>query len=310
MDLSKLGLTPVQHVERCPCCARAQLRLFECFPHFGVPLRYRICRYCGLVFLSPRFSAAQLAGFYATTYREVITTTESDDKHLREHQRRAAHLTTFLRAHRGSVRTHLDIGCSTGALLSEVRERFGCRLSVGVEPTHRYRARAAANFHVVDHLEKVGPPDGGFELVTLSHVLEHLTDPLEYLRLLHRDYMAPHGHLLIEVPNLMGHSSFEISHQYCFYTKTLRNLLGRAGFEVVAMKVHSIPRSVSGGRHYISAVAVRRAAGAALPRIGYVPWWVVKALRIKAMDQRSWLALAVRAVRRAPQLLWPSMTDR
>lgn len=308
MQPSSLGLTPTERVERCPSCERAQLRLFERFPHFGIPLEYQICRYCGLVFMSPRFSESDLAEFYRTTYREVVTTGASDEKNVIEEGERARHLAQLVLSSMGAVGSHLDIGCSSGCLLSAIREQTGCARSIGVEPTDRLRDRTVrSGLTVVAALDAVARPDDGFQLITLSHVLEHLTDPLGYLQRLRRDYLAPRGHVLIEVPNLMGHRSFEVSHQFCFWPKTLRDLLTKAGFELVALKAHGIPRSATDTR-YITAIATPRRDGAAPPPIRFVPWFQVKLQRVKAIEQRSWVELAARGLWRGPRSVWRALT--
>jgi hypothetical protein len=49
--------------------------------------------------------------------------------------------------------------------------------------------------------------------------------------------------LLIEVPNLYVHDSFEIAHMSSFSQHTLGQTLLKAGFEVVAYMKHGKPRS-------------------------------------------------------------------
>ncbi|HYE87952.1 MAG TPA: class I SAM-dependent methyltransferase [Vicinamibacterales bacterium] len=302
MSQSRRDLRPTEAVARCPCCECDRLKLFERFPHYGIPLEYQICRHCGLVFMSPRLSELQLAGFYRSGYRPLVgPSPESKAKNQVEQRQRAEHLVTILKAHGHGPRSHLDIGCSLGELLLQVQDAFGCATSVGVEPGEDHRGNVpSTRIRVVAALEEVRPPEGGFELVTLSHVLEHLRDPLQYLHTVRRHYLAPDGVLLIEVPNLMGHLSFELAHQYCFSRKTLRDLVRRAGFRVSAITLHSFPRGRIGGDRYITLVATPiPAADVAPARIAYVPWWVVKLQRVRAMDARPWPVLAARGLRRA-----------
>ena len=82
-----------------------------------------------------------------------------------------------------------------------------------------------------------------FDLVTMSHVLEHLPDPCQYLQHLREEVLSADGCLLLEVPNLYAHDSFEIAHLSSFSLHTLRQLVRKAGFELIAYHKHGFPRS-------------------------------------------------------------------
>jgi hypothetical protein len=51
------------------------------------------------------------------------------------------------------------------------------------------------------------------------------------------------GHMLIEVPNFYAHDSYELAHLTCFTPHTLKEMLEQAGFKVIFMKKHGVPRS-------------------------------------------------------------------
>ncbi len=55
--------------------------------------------------------------------------------------------------------------------------------------------------------------------------------------------LTPAGYVLIEVPNLYEHASFELAHLYAFTPETLANLVRRAGFQVLWSKAHGSFRS-------------------------------------------------------------------
>lgn len=134
-----------------------------------------------------------------------------------------------------------------------------------------------------------------FQLVSLSHVLEHLPDPVAYLTTLRSHVLASDGYLLIEVPNLLGHVSYEVAHLTCFWKKTLVDLLGVAGYRVHYLKIHSIPRDYVKKGRYLTVIA-RPASEAAAFRVDPYWWRVVRVRRAKGLSRRSWLQLARRAV--------------
>jgi SAM-dependent methyltransferase len=82
-----------------------------------------------------------------------------------------------------------------------------------------------------------------FDVVAMSHVVEHLPDPIGFLSRLRKTVLKKDGYLLVEVPNLYGHESFEVAHNFSFSPHTLRQLLHVAGYRVEALETHGCPRS-------------------------------------------------------------------
>jgi len=64
-----------------------------------------------------------------------------------------------------------------------------------------------------------------------------------FLADLRGDVLTPSGVILIEVPNLYAHDSFEIAHMTSFSAHTLRQVLAQAGYEIIFLKKHGRPRS-------------------------------------------------------------------
>ena len=136
----------------------------------------------------------------------------------------------------------LDVGCATGALLATVRSK-GWSVA-GVElcgPSAEY-ARTARSLDVRSAtLESAAFPDGGFDVVHASHLIEHLNDPRAFVREAKR-ILKKNGTLLISTPNSDGFQaklfgsawrSAIFDHLYLFSRKTLTELLRREGFLVV-----------------------------------------------------------------------------
>ncbi|GAP37003.1 class I SAM-dependent methyltransferase [Piscinibacter sakaiensis] len=104
----------------------------------------------------------------------------------------------------------LEIGCGAGANLRLLRERRpGCR-TVGIEPDPQAAAVARGRLdavHVGSVLDDAATPfaAGSFDLLVLSHVLEHFADPDAVLRRALR-WLAPAGHLLVALPNVRHHA--------------------------------------------------------------------------------------------------------
>ena len=232
-------------VGACPLCQSTQSEPFESIDEGSKPVSYRLCTECGLVYQSPRMSDAALKQYYQAEYvAQHQRAAGVSEKELRVQTGRARNLVQLLRPQVGSVTRHLDIGCSAGLLLEAVRAAYGCE-GVGIEPAEVYRDYCAARgLTVVADLDRLAEAGNTrFDLVSLAHVLEHLTDPVGYLAELRTSWLQPGSKLLIEVPNLFGHASLETPHLICFHAGTLQRTLAAAGYRVLQLVRHGEPRS-------------------------------------------------------------------
>ena len=231
---------------QCPLCGSEEHKVFQELKSFGLTVRYYLCQTCGLVFQNPAESQAGDPEFYAQTYRQVYQRSEQPTpKDLRQQRLRAEHASQFLKESGiGKLGRTLDIGASSGLFLETLRDNLGAQV-YGVELGQAYREVAAAKgiamFESLEALETSQPEK--FDLVSLMHVLEHLNDPIGTLVEIREKLLQEGDHLLVEVPNLYAHDSFEIAHLTCFSPHTLRQSLIKAGYEVVSFKAHGLPRS-------------------------------------------------------------------
>jgi SAM-dependent methyltransferase len=232
-------------VAKCLLCNSEESQLFDRRTFEGRPVENRICKTCGFVYQSPRMTPAETNDFYASEYRKLYQgSSEPNRKDLAVQEKRAEGLAAFTRQHVKQVSRALDVGCSAGMLMQTLNHTFGCT-PVGIEPGDAYRAVAVRNgFKVYASLREMKTAgEARFDLISMAHVLEHIPDPLGYLVDLREQYLAPDGCLLLEVPNLYMHDSFEVAHLSSFSAGTLRRMLALAGFDVIVMEKHGRPRS-------------------------------------------------------------------
>jgi 2-polyprenyl-3-methyl-5-hydroxy-6-metoxy-1,4-benzoquinol methylase len=234
-----------ENVTNCLLCGHEQHSHFETIEFRDEQVVNQICDHCGLVFQSPRMTASELDEFYAREYRQVYQGDEGPtDKDLRTQKGRAAAILKFMRASVPKVNRHLDVGCSAGILLQEIQGHYKSQ-TVGIEPGDSYRNYAQTQGIMVysDISDLKAADEAPFDLVSMGHVLEHFADPVTYLTDLRSQVMSAVGWLLIEVPNLYAHDSFEIAHMTAFSEHTLTQTLQKAGFEILNLKAHGQPRS-------------------------------------------------------------------
>jgi SAM-dependent methyltransferase len=234
-------------VIRCPLCG-SESQSHHFFESVNGPDGgdvYRLCDRCGLVFQSPRMTERALSAFYKAEYRQTVQgEVGPTEKDLRIQSARARNLLKFSAPILTEIGRCLDIGSSSGILLKTFRDEYGCE-GVGIEPGEAYANHCRTQgFKVVQDIEELDPVYAhSFDLVTMGHTLEHLPDPLDYLVKLRADWLAPHGHLLVEVPNLYGHHALERAHLIAFSKETLIETIRQAGYEIIRLKVHGFPRS-------------------------------------------------------------------
>ncbi len=220
----------------CRLCGSASRRLVADRGRGGAPLETVLCTGCGLVSHAAIPEEAEVSDFYATRYRlEYKGGFTPKRKHalraLRGAMDRARRLAPLLP---GQAKV-LDIGASSGEFTFVMGEA-GFAAS-GLEPNWGY-----AEFARREYGAKIG--QGGWDssdfpreplhLVTMNHVMEHLTDPWAAMRRIHAA-LAPEGLLFIEVPNLAGirkqlANTFHAAHIWNFTPQTLIAAAWQAGF--------------------------------------------------------------------------------
>ena len=230
----------------CPVCGTSSFSFFHFLKVRDLQIEYVICKHCGFIFQSHTFSSEGLEEYYAHQYRsgDFIDGTPAE-RVLATEQVRAKLVGSFIERHNlHNVHSVLDIGCSTGSLLKQIQTQLDSRV-VGVEPGEAYRNFAKKSkleiYPSIDVMEK--KIDTKFDLITMMHVLEHLDNPLGFLKTLRSKWLQSNGSLLIEVPNTYFHDSFEFAHISAFTPHTFREMLRLAGFKVEVFEKHGRPRS-------------------------------------------------------------------
>jgi SAM-dependent methyltransferase len=169
------------------------------------------CDACKFGRLAGNFTAASVAPFYATGYYTHKQSTSTNHAipfldrllaHLAWRVDQGAHLSLTEIGQGGAF---CEIGCGNGTWLKLAKEA-GYDV-VGVEPDPTARALAGQIATVHEGTAERLPTEVSskqFDLVLMSHVLEHTIDPISALANA-RSVLAPGGTLIVEVPNNAAH---------------------------------------------------------------------------------------------------------
>lgn len=222
----------------CPACGSTDRTELLRRDRYFLPVSLSVCNSCGLVHLAQPLKPEAEGWFYQHCYPVLMGkgARQAAEMQRRHAQERAEALHDLL----DGTQHLLDVGCGFGAFLSLASS---VPLRSGVEPGGPQRAAAASLSAevcfvpaLIDLPADRRPPD----LVTLFHVLEHVGDPVGFLRQL-RDLADPKAQFVIEVPDFtgdwspLGLSAIHVSHRCYFTPQSLQDVLGRAELVITAM---------------------------------------------------------------------------
>lgn len=230
----------------CPICGGTDLEDLGQGDRYNMNLHTASCRLCGFIHTNPRPTAHSLNAFYKGPYRglyqhpEKPTLTGTLGQGM---QNRAYHtVNTLASARLLPAASLLDAGCGEGSVLREVRQRYGgCRL-LGVEPDSNYAAFAAdyAGCTVTLSLDDIKEE---FAVVTTVHALEHVLEPVNFLRSL-SGRLSPNGKLYVEVPDAgryVNMHALHLAHLNHFTADSLLAAGRAAGLNALEIVRHDPP---------------------------------------------------------------------
>jgi len=229
--------------ESVPCiCGNEDGKLIAERDRYALLVRTYLCKSCGILWTTPRMTDDSLTKFYEIDYRPIYVGHEkATDNFFSEQVQHGRSIYQYALSHMQRIQNPVvfDVGCGAGGTLKSFVEAgwsaFGCDL--GKEYLQHGRdsglllevGNAAA-------LEKYGPAN----LVILSHVLEHLPNPLFSLDKIY-NLLTKDGYLYIELPGIFNiHKTYgdfllflQNAHLYNFTLTTLSSILSRVGFKLV-----------------------------------------------------------------------------
>ena len=239
------SLSQVKVLE-CPVCLGHEFEPIEQYNFDGIKTAYSACSDCGLVLMNPRPTEQSLKEYYSSKYWEERDYAQA----LKKQDLFAKHIISFINNYQSGflkdVSSILEIGSSFGVTLSNFKrytEELGSQVSLfAIEPSSRAVEIGKDSYIDISFLgqsfESIDNHSGNFDLVILSHVLEHLPNPVEALKKV-RLKMSNTSLLYLEVPNYYCHVSVDYSHLYCFTHNSLKNCLSAAGLNLIYVSLNN-----------------------------------------------------------------------
>ena len=268
----------------CEICGSQQLQhLFKGRDRiFGIPGVFNIvqCQQCGLLFLNPQPDPQTLEKYYPKEYHESRSARFEEYSWLRRKiletywgypgasTRQKLFQQWFLLPFKWRYRHSipfveggrlLDIGCGNGRELYKLKRMGWETYGVEINEEASERARSEGLWVFTGDLFKANFPDQFFDVVRMSFVLEHLSNPRETLTEIKR-ILRPQGRIYISIQNtkslnhwLFGERWFSLDvprHLFSFSTETMKRLLSSLGLRVQAIRFDSGTRTFLASLQY------------------------------------------------------------
>lgn len=211
---------------------------------YEMGIETKICIDSGFIGTNPRPTEKALNNFYKYHYRDYYFACPdpSLDEYIESAEykvatKRAEWLSNFIKPHINlENKAVLDVGCGDGQFIKKLNQIYKGINLYAIEPDSAYAemARKTSSAIVYDGdldsvINDIESKKKSFDLIVISHVLEHLCHPDEKIKRL-KSLLSEDGLLLIEVPNIVspywsGHGMFHIGHINQFTPQSLMRLL-------------------------------------------------------------------------------------
>ena len=196
----------------CKICAGASQPLYtQLFDdRYGYPGTFSIyqCTACGFAQSVPELSPDKLSQLYTNYYPRKNITIDTVRQAATYRPGKLFQMMSWLRGTRNTCHYHvqpgqrvLDVGCGDGASLLDIStlgaEAYGTEYDRNVEPVAQ---KLGLNIFFGD-LTDAPYADGFFDTITMSQLLEHIPDPIAFLRNA-KQKLKPGGKIIISFPNI------------------------------------------------------------------------------------------------------------
>lgn len=184
-----------KEVDTCPLCGSSNGRIEFNKNH----VHYICCQECDIRYASQ--IAKNLDDVYKNPNYLSYSIDETDEHYNYRRERFGHERVSILEKHCGDLTNKrlLDVGCGNGYFLSVAKEK--CNYCFGSEFSKKLREFSHLKTGLPIFSESLDElPENNFDIITLFDVLEHIPNPLTFIRSIDR-ILDPGGFILIFTPN-------------------------------------------------------------------------------------------------------------
>jgi SAM-dependent methyltransferase len=209
----------------------------------GIPCENLLCKKCGLIRLRERLDDYSTAEFYKNEYRDIYVGKETASEEFFDSQVQRGQIFLNLVSKYLDIQTVenvFEIGCGAGGILYPFN-KIGKEVS-GCDFGEKYlKFGKAKGLDLYEgEIDLIKTPKESQDLIILSHVMEHFTDPIvKILQIV--EHIKPDKYLLVEVPGIFDIPKtyvnpilyFQNAHVHNYYYYYLKVFFEKLGLEVI-----------------------------------------------------------------------------
>lgn len=222
----------------CRLCQSKNIKVRYPYVRDAKDIKVLECEDCGLVFLSSFDHISDRFYEESGMINGIVDIKKYRQNSYKDDSRRATSLRDKLVG-----KKVLDFGCGSGGFLHLIKNFTD--VAVGVELDKHINK--IINEDGIKCFSNIGEIEGTYDVITLFHVVEHLTNPIEVLDNL-KKYLNPNGIVIIEVPNAddalltlynckaFADFTYWSCHAYLYNSYTLKKIVEKAGYQVKLIK--------------------------------------------------------------------------
>jgi len=237
---------------KCPLCKSEDMFLITNKVRFGKEADVYRCNDCSLVFLD-QDSFEFPKDFYEKEYHQTyLTHVEPDALDPEKYFEKASKTTKkwadkFLYQFPHCMEaTVLDVGCSTGHFMCQIKPKVRAVIGVELNEKELKFCKEEKKLEVYNVIKTVL---ANKHFITMIYVLEHIADPVTFLKDCRKKLIVPNGRIVLLVPcindallwlyKIPEYKEFHfcIEHLYYFNKKTLNLVLEQAGFNDIQIEM-------------------------------------------------------------------------
>lgn len=230
---------------KCVICENEEFELLSEKDRYGLYAPVVICKICGLVQSNPRMTQESYNKFYDLEYRKLYHGDVLPVQiYFKNQKLKGKRIYKFVEKVIGEPIKNkfvVEIGTGAGGILKIFKERGNTVLGLDLGSKYiEFGKQHSLNLKVgtIEELSKLKrKPD----IVIYSHVLEHVLNPINELKLLRKN-LKPDSLVVIIVPGIKNLVKsydqdflryLQNAHTYHFSLQTLKNIMNQAGFSMV-----------------------------------------------------------------------------
>ena len=226
-------------IKFCTLCKSQKFELISSHVRDSSKYKIKRCKKCHHVQIYPVPTMKEIEKFYNENLQEKnigykATIKEIKEKNLDDTIRRVS-LIKKITSKRNSI---LEIGSGYGFFLERMKNSGYKIMGTEVSKARIKFLKKIPNIEIFQSSEPAKIKKK-FDVIVMFHVLEHLTDPITFLKNI-KTLLNSKGKIVVEVPNFNDYQLdlhkeyrdffWQFAHIHYFYPKTLRYVFKKAGF--------------------------------------------------------------------------------